>query len=231
MTSETIAIILARAGSKGIKNKNIKRLNGKPLIAWSIKTCLQSKYIKKIVVSTDSKKYAKIEKKYGAHEVIMRPKNISKNSSVCIDAIIHTIKNLKYKNFDFVAHIRPTTPERNVKDIDNAIKAFKNSNFSSLRTVHEMSESAYKSSLELFSKKQLKPMKNTHFTMDDLNKPRQYFKKTFTPNGVVDIYRKKFILKNKKLFGNRVMAFKTKFTHEIDTIEQFRYIEYRLKKN
>ena len=63
-------------------NKNIKRLNGKPLIAWSIKTCLQSKYIKKIVVSTDSKKYAKIAKKYGAHEVIMRPKNISKNRDI-----------------------------------------------------------------------------------------------------------------------------------------------------
>ena len=93
-----------------------------------------------------------------------------------------------------------------------------------------MSESAYKSSLELFSKKQLKPMKNTHFTMDDLNKPRQYFKKTFTPNGVVDIYRKKFILKNKKLLVIELWLSKQKFTHEIDTIEQFRYIEYRLKK-
>ena len=65
--------------------------------------------------------------------------------------------------------------------------------------------------------------------MDDLNKPRQYFKKTFTPNGMVDIYHQKFILKNKKLFGNRVMAFKTKFTMKLIQSSNLIY-RYRLKK-
>ena len=61
-----VAFIPARSGSKSIKNKNIKLLKGKPLLAWSIESCIKSKFIKDIIVSTDSKKYAKIAKKYGA---------------------------------------------------------------------------------------------------------------------------------------------------------------------
>ena len=225
MKNLILAVILARSGSKGIKNKNIKILNGKPLIAWSIATCLKSKRINKIVVSTDSKKYAKIAKSFGAHEIILRPKKFSKDHSTDYDAILHLIKNFKKFNYEIIAHIRPTTPDRDVKDVDKAIQFFEKSNFSSLRSVHEMPETAYKS-LELNSKNFLKPLKNIKQNLDQLNRPRQYFKKTYTPNGVIDIYRKNFILKNKKLFGKKVLGFKTKFTHEIDTLDQFKFINY-----
>jgi CMP-N,N'-diacetyllegionaminic acid synthase len=225
-----IAIIPARSGSKSIKDKNIKILNGKPLIAWSIQTCLKSKFISKIIVSTDSKKYAKIAKKYGANEVIIRPKNISKDTSADYQAIQHVIQNLKYSSYDLIAHIRPTTPQRNIFDIDRAIKMFAISKYNSLRSVHEMSETAYKS-FEIFKKNDLKPIANLNFSLDDLNKPRQAFKNTYIANGVVDIYRKKFILKNKKLFGKKVMAYITKHTEEVDSLEQFKYINYLLKNN
>mgnify|MGYP001161091055 CR=1 FL=1 len=223
MKNLILAVILARSGSKGIKNKNIKILNGKPLIAWSIATCLKSKRINKIVVSTDSKKYAKIAKSFGAHEIILRPKKFSKDLSTDYDAILHLIKNFKKFDYEIIAHIRPTTPNRDVKDVDRAIQFFEKSNFSSLRSVHEMPETAYKS-LELNSKNFLKPLKNIKQNLDQLNRPRQYFKKTYTPNGVIDIYRKNFILKNKKLFGKKVLGFKTKFAHEIDTLDQFKFI-------
>lgn len=225
MKNLILAVILARSGSKGIKNKNIKILNGKPLIAWSIATCLKSKRINKIVVSTDSKKYAKIAKSFGAHEIILRPKKFSKDLSTDYDAILHLIKNFKKFNYEIIAHIRPTTPDRDVRDIDKAIQFFEKSNFSSLRSVHEMPETAYKS-LELNSKNFLKPLKNIKQNLDQLNRPRQYFKKTYTPNGVIDIYRKNFILKNKKLFGKKVLGFETKFAHEIDTLDQFKFINY-----
>lgn len=225
-----IAIIPARSGSKSIKDKNIKTLNGKPLIAWSIQTCLKSKFINRVVVSTDSNKYAKIAKKYGANEIIIRPKNISKDKSTDYEAILHMIHNLKYSSYDLIAHIRPTTPQRNVFDIDRAIKIFSISKYNSLRSVHEMSETAYKS-FEIYKKNKLKPFANLKFSLDDLNKPRQAFKNTYVANGVIDIYRKKFILKNKKLFGNKVMAYITKYTEEVDSVEQFKYINYLLKKN
>jgi CMP-N,N'-diacetyllegionaminic acid synthase len=103
------------------------------------------------------------------------------------------------------------------------------SKYNSLRSVHEMSETAYKS-FEIYKKKQLKPIANLKFSLDELNKPRQTFKNTFVANGVIDIYKKKFILQNQKLFGKKVMAYITKRTEEVDSLEQFKYIDYLLKK-
>ena len=223
-----IAIIPARSGSKSIKDKNIKILNGKPLIVWSIQTCLKSKFINKVIVSTDSKKYAKIAKKCGAHEIIIRPKSISKDKSTDYEAIFHAIYNLKYYSYDLIAHIRPTTPQRSVSEIDRAIKIFSKSKYDSLRSVHKMPETAYKS-FEIYKKNELKSIANLKFSLDDLNKPRQAFKDTYVANGVIDIYRKKFILENKKLFGRKVMAYITKLTEEVDSLEQFKYINYLLK--
>ena len=76
----------------------------------------------------------------------------------------------------------------------------------------------------------MKPLKNISLNLDQINKPRQFFKKTYTPNGVIDIYRKNFILKNKRLFGKKVLGYKTAFTNEIDTIEQLNYMRYKLEK-
>jgi len=92
-----------------------------------------------------------------------------------------------------------------------------------------MSESAYKS-FEISKKNLLKPIANLKFSLDDLNKPRQSFKNTYVANGVIDIYRKKFILENKKLFGKKVIAYITKYTDEIDSLNQFKYVNYILKK-
>ena len=226
---KVIAIIPARSGSKSIRNKNIKLLNGKPLIAWSILTCLKSKFINKIIISTDSKKYAQIAKKFGAHEIIIRPKNISNDRSTDYEFIAHAIKELKHVDYDIITHIRPTTPKRDIYDIDKAIKLFIKSKYNSLRSVHEMSETAYKS-FEIY-KEELRPIANLKLSLEDLNKPRQDFKTTYVANGVIDIYRKDFVLKNKKLFGNKVMAYITKNTQEVDSLEQFKYIEYLFKKN
>ena len=79
--NEIIAIILARSGSKSIKHKNLKKLKDRPLISWAIEACRKSKMIKKIFFCTDSIRYGKIAKKYGAHEVIIRPKILSLDST------------------------------------------------------------------------------------------------------------------------------------------------------
>jgi CMP-N-acetylneuraminic acid synthetase len=76
----------------------------------------------------------------------------------------------------------------------------------------------------------LKPLKNIKMSIDQLNAPRQNFVKTFSPNGIIDIYRKSFILKNKLLFGNKAKAFITPFSQEIDTIEDYEFIKFLWKK-
>ncbi len=90
-----------------------------------------------------------------------------------------------------------------------------------------MSETAYKA-YEL-KKNLLSPLKNIKLSIEKINEPRQNFKKTYVANGIIDIFRKKFIKKNKKLFGNKVLAFRTIQTEEIDNIDQFNYVSYLIK--
>ena len=163
--SKIIALIPARSGSKSIKNKNIKKIGKKHLIGFSIETCLKSKFISKIFVSTDSKKYAAIAKKYGPVEIIFRPKKISDDFSTDYEVIKHAIENIK-ENYEFIAHMRPTTPFRKIKEVDLAIKNFINSKYHSLRSVHEMSETSYKT-FEVHNKK-LKTLRNLNYSIDNL---------------------------------------------------------------
>lgn len=225
--ANVVAIIPARSGSKSVKDKNIRELGKKPLIAWSIESCFKSKHISKVYVSTDSIKYAKIAKQFGPVEILLRPKRISGDFSTDYQMIVHAIENIKF-NYDYIAHIRPTTPFRKKNDLNKAIKTFIKSKYNSLRSVHEMSETSYKS-LEI-NNGSLKSLKNLKFTMDELNAPRQKFNKTYYPNGVIDIFKKNFIIRNKLLFGNKVKAFKTSYTHEIDNKDDFNYLEYLCKK-
>ena len=234
MKKKIVAIIPARSGSKGLRNKNIKLLGGYPLLAWSIIICKKTKLIDYVLVSTDSKKYAKIAKRYKAQVPFLRPENISRSFSTNYEMINHALNELsKLKiNPEIIVHICPTTPLRDPKQIDRAIKYFiKNkSRVSALRSVHEMSETAYKS-FEISDKKLLKPILKKIKFLDKVNLPRQKFKKTYVANGIVDIYSVPFIKKNKMLLGSKVIPFITSPTTEVDNINDFKYLEYQVRKN
>jgi CMP-N,N'-diacetyllegionaminic acid synthase len=217
-----VAIIPARSGSKSIKDKNIVNLRGKPLLAWSIEQCLKSKKIDDIYLSTDSKKYARIAQNYGLSKIIFRPKSISNDDSTDYEFIKHFIDNIE-TDHGVIAHIRPTTPFRNVSLLDKIMRFFvKNKRYSSLRAVQENPETAYKS-FEM-KNKFLKPLKGIKKSMDELNNPRQNFSKTYSANGYIDLYRKRFIKKNKKLFGNKVIGYTTPLTIEIDSKSELNLI-------
>lgn len=112
-----IAIVPARGGSKGLLRKNIKSLLGRPLIAWTIEQARSSRYIDKIVVSTDDKEIAKISKKYGAEVPFLRPKELARDDSPTIDAIMHAINWFEERGeyFDLVVLLEPTSPLRKKK--------------------------------------------------------------------------------------------------------------------
>ncbi len=119
-----VAIIPARGGSQELKGKNIKKLLGHPLIAYSIVAALRSKYISQVYVSTDSKKIALSAKKYGA-KIIDRPKKLATNTASSDSAVLHAIKLIERENkFDHVVYLQATCPLREVKDIDNAIELY-----------------------------------------------------------------------------------------------------------
>jgi len=126
MKTKILAIIPARGGSKGIPRKNIRLLAGKPLIAYSIEAALKSKYISRVIVSTEDEEIAEVAKIYGA-EVIKRPEKLAKDKSPTIDVIKHVLETLedneKYAP-NIIVLLQPTSPLRSTEDIDNAIKLF-----------------------------------------------------------------------------------------------------------
>ncbi len=119
-----IAIIPARCGSKGLPNKNIKELNGKPLIAWSIETALSCEYIDEVMVTTDSEEYAKIAESYGAKVPFIRPAEYATDIASRKDVIEHTINFYRESNthFDYIVFLEPTSPLRTYSDIKIAIE-------------------------------------------------------------------------------------------------------------
>jgi CMP-N,N'-diacetyllegionaminic acid synthase len=122
---KVLAVIGARAGSKGLPGKNIKILNDKPLLAWPIQIAKSSKYINRILFSSDSEEYAKIAREYGAETPFLRPSELSLDSSIVIEYIKHALewleKNESYVP-DVVVYLCPTTPLVHHTDIDKAIE-------------------------------------------------------------------------------------------------------------
>ncbi|MAJ13386.1 MAG: cytidylyltransferase [SAR116 cluster bacterium] len=120
-----LAITLARGGSKTVPKKNIKKILGKPLIAYTIEEVLKSKYIDDYIVSTDSKEIAKVSIKYGAKVPFYRPKNISNDKAAPQDALYHGLtkyEKITKQKFDYILEIMCTNPLKNVSDIDKCIE-------------------------------------------------------------------------------------------------------------
>ena len=115
---------LARGGSKGVKNKNIKLLNNKPLIYYTIKEALKCKFLTSYIVSTDSKDIKNISEKYGAQVPFLRPKKLSSDTSSSSDALKHAgdfMEKMNKTKYDFIIEIMATNPLKNFKDIDSLI--------------------------------------------------------------------------------------------------------------
>ena len=136
-----LALIPARGGSKGIKNKNITLLTGKPLIAYTIEAAEKSKYIDTIVVSTDSNKIAEISKQYGALVPFLRPHELAQDTSQTIDVVIHAIQELnKFREYDALLLLQPTQPLRSEEDIDGAIEKYFSCGEKSLVSISEVED-------------------------------------------------------------------------------------------
>ena len=216
---KNVAIILARGGSKGIKNKNIMRIKNKPLIYWSIKSCLQSTKIDSVWVSSDNHKILSLSKSFGAN-IIKRPKQISRDNSKSEKAWLHAIKYLSSRsmNFDTVIGVQPTSPVRPKKVFDSALKQFYKKRLDSLFTAQKISD------YFIWTKKNNKYSKNYNFR----NRPmRQKITEKFLENGSFYIFNSKKFLKTKcRLFG-KIGCFVMDKIHsfQIDDFEDVKLIK------
>ena len=128
-----IAVIPARSGSKRIKNKNLKHFKGKPLIQWTIEAALNSKYIDKVIVSTDSREIADVSKRLGATIPYLRPKNFALDNSPTIDLVLDFLE--KDNSITQFLLLQPTSPLRTSDDINNVIELKRKKNANSVVSV------------------------------------------------------------------------------------------------
>jgi CMP-N,N'-diacetyllegionaminic acid synthase len=227
------AIIPARSGSKGIKDKNLLEIKEKSLLEWTISAAKKCPSISKIFVSTDSTQYAEIAIALGADVPFLRPKKFAKDNSPDIEFVLHALNEFKNKNEEpeMLVHLRPTTPLRDPHIIENAISMLKDSKHaSSLRSIHEMPESAYKT-MEINEEGMLMPLNFINKDSIDINAPRQSFPKTYQANGYVDILSTASIRKTNEIHGDKILAFQTDYVTEIDCMDDFKYIEYLVTNN
>ncbi len=227
-----VALIPARSGSRGVPNKNIKMLGGVPLIAWSICASLRSKRISRTIVSTDSAEYAKISREFGAEAPFIRPPTISMDNSGDMEFVLHALQFFESEGRkpDYIIHLRPTTPFRDPRVIDSAVDLFLSKpELTSLRSVHEMGESAYKT-FEISDHGMLKSTFSDNFNIDGSNQSRQSFPITYAANGYVDVLKTSYIETSHQLHGNNVLGFKTDFVQEVDSTEDFNFLEFQVHK-
>lgn len=224
-----IAIIPARSGSKSLVDKNIKELSGHPLIAYSIAVAMLSKKIERVIVSTNSKEYAEIAKQYGAEIPFIRPDEYSTDVAKDKDFLVHAmnwIKESESSSPEYWVHLRPTTPLRTVTVVDNAInEILEDNNATSLRSGHKAPESP----LKWFVRN------NGYFSGllngEDYNLPKEAFEQVYIPDGFVDIVKSSFVMNSQEVHGNKMIGFESPVCTEVDSVEEFDYIQYQLDKN
>jgi CMP-N,N'-diacetyllegionaminic acid synthase len=147
---KSICFIGARGGSKGVKRKNIRLLDGKPLIAYTIESALDSKCFENVVVSTDDKEIASIAKKYGAIVPFLRPKKLANDHSGMSDVLIHGILKLRSLGYSFDALINRdcTVPFIDIKDMRGALNLFKKITCNGVYSVYRQHQNPYFNMME-----------------------------------------------------------------------------------
>jgi CMP-N,N'-diacetyllegionaminic acid synthase len=208
-----LCIIPARSGSKGLPDKNIMNFKGKPMLVWSIEQAQKCKYSNriKIIVSTDSEKYAKIAREYGAETPFIRPTEISGDLSTDYECIKHCVEYLKeHENYecDIIMHLRPTQPCRKIVDINKCLDIFIENieNYDSLRSVIPVEKSPFKM-YKIRNNNLLEPLFNlVNDIMEPYNQPRQVLPQTYLHNGYIDILKTE-ILRNNTISGSKIYPY------------------------
>jgi len=220
-----IGIILARDGSKRLPNKNILPFVGKPLIAWTIIVAKKSKYIDRIIVSTDSEKIAKVSKQYGA-EYIKRPGALASDTATSEDALLYVLETLT-KKYDYFIYLQPTSPLRTTQHIDEALEIFEKSpSAETLISVTEVDKNPY----------WIQKINKKGFIENCFGDPHQFIipkENLYLPNGAIFIGKEKEFLRSKKLYTSRTIPYimDKKFSVDIDDKGDFHFAEYLLKLN
>ena len=225
-----LLIIPARGGSKGIKNKNIKKINKKPLIDITLTQAKKSKIFSDIIVSSDSSKILSVSKK---HKVILhkRSKRLSSDKSPKIPVIRDALKfaeKKKNNKYDYIIDLDVTSPLRNISDIKKSLSKFLKNRNSNLFTITEARRNPYFNMIEISNNKIKICKKNINPFFR-----RQDAPKVFELNASIYIWKRSWLLKSDKLISNKTGYYfmPAHRSLDIDSDHDFKIVEHLLKIN
>lgn len=223
---KVLAIIPARGGSKGIPRKNIRELAGKPLIAWTIDEAKKTKYIDRLILSSDDEEIIKVAKEYGCGVPFKRPVVLAQDDTPGIDPVIHAINTLEEK-YDYVVLLQPTSPLRTVEDIDGCIEQCIIMGSPVCVSVNEAKQNPYWM-YKLDDNIRLKPFMQKHERMNR----RQDLPKFYVLNGAVYLAESRFIIKNKSFLTEETTGYimSEENSVDIDNEMDFAFCEWLVYK-
>lgn len=207
---ETLALVPARGGSKGIPRKNIKLVAGEPLIAYTIREARKSRYITRLIVSTDDEEIARIAREHGAEVPFLRPAELALDDVTDLPVFQHCLHWLsEHQGYspNIVVHLRPTAPLRTVTHIDTAIQLLLSSpRADSVRTVCPAGQHPLK--MWSVTDGYLIPFvpEHTYGVKEAYNQPRQKLPAAYVQNGSVDVVRTEVILGKNSMTGDVIKA-------------------------
>lgn len=211
-----LAIIPARSGSRGLKDKNIKELNGKPMISYTIEAAVQSGIFEDVIVSTDSQVYADISIDYGASVPFLRSNYLSSDTATSIDMIIHVIEEMNKigKEYDYFMLLQPTSPLRTKDDIINAIELLFEKEANSVVSVCEAENSP------LYMNTINEDLSIDGFLPKGIKTRRQELDKYYRLNGAIYLCKVEYFLKSKDFYNERSYAYLMNKKNSIDVDDE-----------
>lgn len=203
---EVVAIIPARGGSKGLPSKNIRHLAGRPLIAHSIDVGRASRLVDRVIVSTDDDEIATVAVEHGAEVPFLRPSDLAEDDTPDLPVFRHALEWLadhEQWEPDVVVQLRPTSPLRRVDDVDRAIEELdRRPDIDSVRSVTEPFENPYKM-WSVDDDGLLAPLVPSDLA-EPFNMPRQRLPDTYWQTGAIDVMRRRTVLDDGSMTGNRI---------------------------
>lgn len=210
MNRAILALIPARGGSKGVARKNILSIAGKPLVAYSILQALASKWINRVVVSTDDQEIADVARAWGAEVPFLRPAWCAEDGSPDIDVFRHALEWFaEHEGYvpEVIVHLRPPGPVRRVEHIDEAIELLlSHPEADAVRSVMLARQTPYKM-WRLDQGGKLQPLLRMDNTSDCQSLPRQRLPMVYWQNGYVDVIRPRAILDKQSMWGTCVLPY------------------------
>lgn len=226
-----LCTICARGGSKGVKNKNIKELHGKPLIAYTIEQAKESGLFEHIVISTDSDDIAKVAQEYGAEVFFKRSSEMASDTAGKLDVIKDAfVRSEAYyqKQYDYLIDLDATAPLRSVDDIKNTFAQFLKDDNSNLITAMPSRRSPYFNLVEVSNDGKVTLSKK----LDSSIVRRQDAPKSYDMNASIYIWKRESLLDQKSLFLEKtgLYVMPEERSIDIDTELDFEFVEFMMRK-